>query len=158
MQSAALFLKMGKWLWHFPQPRFQAVGLARWCVKLKINEEVTLVYIRDFQVYWTPVLQWTLVHCWNTLVFQRCFLRALARAPTSFIGFAAGHLLHLRKSKNLLESTLMWSDVSFNPQLNVSVVVPSASKWTTCVLQCLYRLPSQALGRTHPPGIDRSAK
>ena len=22
MQSAALFLKMGKWLWHFPQPRF----------------------------------------------------------------------------------------------------------------------------------------
>ena len=27
MQSTALFLKIGKWLWHFPQPRFQAVGL-----------------------------------------------------------------------------------------------------------------------------------
>ncbi len=39
MQSAALFLKMGKWLWHFPQPRFQAVGLARWSVKLK-NQRV----------------------------------------------------------------------------------------------------------------------
>ena len=37
----------------------------------------------------------------------RCFFRALARAPTSFIGFAAARLLHLRKSKNLLESTLM---------------------------------------------------
>ena len=36
----------------------------------------------------------------------RCFLRALAKAPTSFIGFAMAHLLHFRKSKNLLESTL----------------------------------------------------
>ena len=68
----------------------------------------------------------------------RCFFTALARAPTSFIGFAAAHLLHLRKSKNLLESTLMWSDVTFNPQLNDSLVVPSANRWTTCVLRCLY--------------------
>ena len=68
----------------------------------------------------------------------RCFFRALARAPTSFIGFAPAHLLHLRKSKNLLESTLIWSDVSFNPQLNDSLVVPSANRWTTCVLRCLY--------------------
>ena len=39
-RAAALFLKVGKWLWHFPQPRFQAVGLARWSVKLK-NQRVS---------------------------------------------------------------------------------------------------------------------
>ncbi len=47
MQSAALFVKMGKWLSHFPQPRFQAVGLARWGVKLKTNEET--LWLLKFQ-------------------------------------------------------------------------------------------------------------
>ena len=51
-----------KWPWHFPQPRFQAVGLARWGVKLKINEEISLADIWDFEVYWTLVLQWTRKH------------------------------------------------------------------------------------------------
>ena len=37
-RRAALFLKMGKWLWHFSQPRFQAVGLARCRVNCKLNE------------------------------------------------------------------------------------------------------------------------
>ena len=27
-EASALFLTMGKWRWHFPEPRFQAVGLA----------------------------------------------------------------------------------------------------------------------------------
>ncbi len=41
-RAAALFLKVGKWLWHFPQPRFQAVGLARWNVKLERQRVVSL--------------------------------------------------------------------------------------------------------------------
>ena len=40
-RAPALFFKMGKWLWHFPQPRFQAVGLARWSVKLKYQRVST---------------------------------------------------------------------------------------------------------------------
>ena len=70
MQSAALFLKMGKWLWNFPQPRFQAVGLARWGVKLKTNEEKLWWRLWKLEWFRTLVLKWTLVHYWNTLVFQ----------------------------------------------------------------------------------------
>ena len=47
-RAAALFLKMGKWLWHFPQPRFQAVGLARWSVKL-INQRVS-TYLKSLRM------------------------------------------------------------------------------------------------------------
>ena len=42
-RAAALFLKVVKWLWHFPQPRFQALGLARWNVKFERQRVILLV-------------------------------------------------------------------------------------------------------------------
>ena len=69
---------------------------------------------------------------------SRCFLRALAKAPTSFMGLAVAHLLHFRNSRKLLASTSMYSLESFTPQLKDPAVVPSANRCTTCVLLCLY--------------------
>ena len=82
------------------------------------------------------------MHVGNSFYAQvdssRCFLRALAKAPTSFMGLAVAHLLHLRNSRNLLVSTSMYSLESFTPQLKDPAVVPSANRCTTCVLLCLY--------------------
>ena len=86
---------------------------------------------------------------------SRCFLRALAKAPTSFMGLAVAHLLHFRNSRNLLVSTSMYSLESFTPQLKDPAVVPSASRCTTCVLLCLKQtLHLKSQNQTGPVGIS----
>ena len=69
---------------------------------------------------------------------SRCFLRALAKAPTSFMGLAVAHLLHFRNSRNLLVSTSMYSLESFTPQLKDPAVVPSAKQVYDLCPFCVY--------------------
>ena len=82
----------------FPLQSLNPKGAAEETYKQNVNDRDQHLQLRSTQASHSTLIQRTSI---------RCFFRALARAPTSFIGFAAAHLLHLRKSKNLLESTLM---------------------------------------------------
>ena len=71
---------------------------------------------------------------------SRCFLRALAKAPTSFMGLAVAHLLYTFETQGTCwfrPRCIPHAD-SFTPQLKDPAVVPSANRCTTCVLLCLH--------------------